>query len=54
MLQPSFLSKVAQLTYVNPDFELLLLRSRGYDAIFRIITVHGVDLLYCTPGTGHY
>ena len=54
MLQTSFLSKVAQLTCVNPDFELLLLRARGFNAMFRIMTVHGLDLLYCTPGTGRY
>ena len=53
MLEPSFLSKVANLTYTDPDFERFLLRSRAYGAIFRVMTVRGVDLLYCTPGTGH-
>ena len=51
MLKPSFLSKVAKLTCEDPEFEQFLLIKRGFDAIFRIMTVHGVDLLYCTPGT---
>ena len=53
MLTPSFLSKVPDLTCDDPDFERLLLRSRGYNAIFRIMTIYGVDLLYLTPSTGH-
>ena len=52
MLEPSFLSKVAELTCENPGFKRLLLRARGSDAMFRVMTVHGIDLLYCTPGTG--
>ena len=30
----------------------VLLKARGFDAMFCIIAVHGVDLLHCTPGTG--
>ena len=52
MLEPSFLSKVANLIYDNPDFEWLLLRAHSSDAEFRVMTVYGVDLPYCTPGTG--
>ena len=52
ILEPSFPSNVAKLTCVYPEFERLLLISRGSDARFHIVTVHGVDLLYCTHGTG--
>ena len=52
MLEPSFLSKVADLTYSDPEFEWLLLRLRGSDAMFSIMTIHCVDLLYCILGTG--
>ena len=34
MLEPSFLSNVAELTYDDPEFERLLLRVGGYDAMF--------------------
>ena len=54
MLEPSFLSKVAELTYAGPEFERLLLRLRGSDAVFGVVTVHGVDLLYHTPGSGRW
>ena len=53
MLGPSFLRKVATLPCADPEFKQLILIARGCDAIFRIIIVHGVDLLYFTPGTGH-
>ena len=53
MLEPFFLSKVADLICEDPEFERLLLRSRGSDTMLRITTVHGIDLLYRTPGTGH-
>ena len=53
MLEPSFLSKAADLTCQDPEFERLLLISRGLDAMFCVMTVHGVDLLYHTPDTGH-
>ena len=53
MLEPSFLSKIAELTYSDPEFEQLLLKSRGSDAIFRVLTVYGVDLLYYTLATRH-
>ena len=52
MLEPFFKSKLAELTFANPDFEQLLLRARGSNAIFRIMTVNGVDLPYCNPDTG--
>ena len=52
MLQTFFLSKVANLMYANPEYEPLLLQERGYDAMFRVSTDHGIDLLYCTRGTG--
>ena len=52
MLGDLFLSKVPDLTCAIPEFEWFLLGSRGSDAMFRIMTVHGVDLLYHTPGTG--
>ena len=48
-----FLSNVAELTCADPEFERLLLIARGSDARFHIMTVHGVDLLYSTHGTGH-
>ena len=53
MLQPCFLSKVAEWICADPDFERFLLRARGSDAMFCILAIHGVDLLYFTPGTGH-
>ena len=53
MLEPSFLSKVAELICEDPEFERLLLKAHGSDAMFRVMTVHGVDLPYFTPGTGH-
>ena len=54
MLEPSFLSKVAELTCADPEFERFLLRSHVVSMpCFRVMTVHGIDLLYCTPGTGH-
>ena len=52
MLEPSSLSKLAELTCANPEFERFLLISRGFNAMFRVITVHGIELLYPTPGTG--
>ena len=51
MLEPSFLIKVAELTYKDPDFERLLVRARCSDAMFRVTTVHGIDLPYFTPIT---
>ena len=30
-----------------------LLRARGSNAMLRVVTIHGVDLLYLTPDTGH-
>ena len=53
MLEPSFLSKVAEFTYLDPEFERFPLGEHSYNAMFRIITVHSINLLYCTPGTGH-
>ena len=53
MLEPSFLRKLADLTCDDPKFEWLILRACGSDAMFRIMIVHGADLLYRTPGTGH-
>ena len=52
MLEPSFLSKVTELTCADPEFKRFLLRVLGYDAIFCIIIVHGIDLVHCTLGTG--
>ena len=49
MLEPSFLSKVADLTYEDPEFKRFLLRAYGSDAMFCIMTVYGIDLLYHTP-----
>ena len=53
MLEPSFLSNITKLTCEDPDFERFKLRTRGLDATLRIMTVHSVDLLYCTPGIGY-
>ena len=53
MLEPSFLSTVAELTYADPEFERLLLRVRGSNAMFRVMTAHIVDLLYQTLATWH-
>ena len=50
ILEPSFVSKVAELTCENPEFERFLLRTRCSDAMFLINTVHGIDLMYHTPG----
>ena len=52
MLETSFLNKVAELTCEDPGFKRLLLIERGSDAMFLVMTVHSIDLLYCTPGTG--
>ena len=52
MLEASFISKVAELTYTDHEFERLLFRPSSSDAMFRVMTVHGVALLYHTPGTG--
>ena len=52
MLEPFFLNNIAKLTYKDPDFERFLHIARGYDAIFRIMTVYSIDLQYFTPGTG--
>ena len=51
MLKPSFLSNIAELIYEDPFFKQILLILRGFEAMFRIMTVYGVDLLYCTSGT---
>ena len=53
MLEPSFLSNAAELIYANSEYERLLLRARGYGAMFRVMIVYSVDFLYHTPGTGH-
>ena len=52
MLEPYFLSKVAELTCADPEFEQLSLKVGASDAMFRVMTVYDVDLLYHTPGTG--
>ena len=52
MVEPSFISKVSGLTYADPEFERFLLTSHNSDVMFRVITVHGFDLLYHTPGAG--
>ena len=52
MLEPSCLSKVAELKCADPEFKRFLFISRGSDAMFRILTVHGVNLLCHAPGTG--
>ena len=51
-LTSSFLSNVAELTCKYPEFKRLLLISRGSTAIFRAMTIHSIDLMYCTPNTG--
>ena len=51
ILELSFLGSVAELTYASPEFDWILLRARDSDAIFCVMTVHGVELLYRTPGT---
>ena len=53
MLELSFISKIAEWTCADPKFERFLLRAHVYDAMFRIITIHSIDLLNFTPGTGH-
>ena len=53
MLRTYFLTNLGELTCSNPEYERLLLRVRGSDAMLRVITAHSVDLLYYTPGTGH-
>ena len=52
MLEPAFLSKVAESIYADPEFERLLLKACGSDSMFHILTVNSIDLLYHTPGTG--
>ena len=52
MLEPYFLSRVAELTYENPGSELFLLGPHSFNAIFCVVTLYGVDLLYHTTGTG--
>ena len=52
MLEPSFRSNIADLACEDPDFEWFLLVSCGYDAMLRVMTIYGVDLLYYIPGTG--
>ena len=52
MLKPYFLSKVAELISADLEFERLLLRVRGFYTMFRLMTVHGVGLLYPIPGSG--
>ena len=54
MLEPSFLSKVAEFTYADPEFERLILRARGSDATFQVMTAYSIDLLYSTNGTGRW
>ena len=49
MLEPSFLSKVSELTCADPEFERFLLRSRGSDAMFRVMTVYGVKFTVLYP-----
>ena len=44
---------MGELTCSDHDFERFMLRSRGFNAIFCIITVYGIDLLHYTPDTGH-
>ena len=51
-LEPAFWNKVAELIYVNSEFERLLLRVCGFNTIFQVITAHGRDLLYYTSSTG--
>ena len=53
MLKPSFLSKAAELTCADPEFERLLLITRGSDAMVCVVTVQSMDLLYRTHGTRH-
>ena len=53
ILEPSFLSNVAELTYAYPEFKQFLLRVHGSGAMFWVVTVYGVDLLYHTLGIGH-
>ena len=45
ILKPFFLSNVSELIYADFEFERLLFRSCGYDAMFQVMTVHSVDLL---------
>ena len=54
MLEPSFLSKVAELTYIDPKFELLPFRAHSSDAMFRVMIAHSVDLLYPTLGVSSF
>ena len=51
MFESFFLNKVADLIYTDPEFEQFLLRECGSDAMFQVVIVHGINLLYCTPGT---
>ena len=51
MLEPSFLSKVAEFTCADPEFERILFRARSSGAMYRVTTVHSVDLLYFNAGT---
>ena len=44
ILKPFFLNNISELIYADPEFERLLFRSRGYDAMFRVMTVHSIDL----------
>lgn len=52
-LEPSFLSKVAAMQQLDPRFARLLDRARGQDAMFKILNVHGVDVLYRFPSDSH-
>ena len=52
MFKPSFLGNVAELACAVPEFERLVVRVRNFDAMFKVKTVHDIDLMYHTPGTG--
>ena len=53
ILELSFLSNIAELTYAYPAFERLILITHGFNAMFCVITAYGIDLLYYTPGKEH-
>ena len=49
ILEPSFISITTELTFSDPEFAQFLVRVRGSDAIFRVITIYCIDLLYLYP-----
>ena len=54
MLEPFTLNKVAEFICADPDSGRLILRKYGSNSMFRVMTIHSIDLLYFTHGTRRY